>query len=37
MSTPVILLVGAVVAFLLVRVALAVGDGMRVHGPLGRR
>jgi hypothetical protein len=37
MPMPVVLLGGVIVLILLVRAALAVGDGMRVHGPLGRR
>jgi hypothetical protein len=37
MPMPVVLLGGVIVVFLLVRAALAVGAGMRVHGPLDRR
>jgi hypothetical protein len=37
MPTPVVLLGGEVVVILLVRAALAVGAGMRVHRPLGHR
>lgn len=37
MPMPVILLGGLVVLTLLVRAALAVGAGLRVHGPLGPR
>jgi len=37
MPTPVVLLGGVIVLFLLVRAALSVGAGMRFHGPLGPR
>ena len=37
MPMPVVLFGGVIVLVVLVRTALAVGAGMRVHGPLGRR
>lgn len=37
MPTPVVLLGGVIVLFLLVRAALSVGAGMRFHEPLGPR
>jgi hypothetical protein len=37
MPMPVVLLGGVIVVILLVRAALAVGAGMRVHGPVGSR
>jgi len=37
MLTPVVLLGGVIVLVLLVRAAVAVGDGLHFHGPLSPR